>query len=355
LNTIEDRRSATDQGLEGLGSLSQEALDRFIYIVGSARSGTSVLFDAIGVHDDILALPGMTHFMNQVWRYRHKVHMRLLRQIFRLPGFYDESEVLSLLEKGTGMELKRYIDEALVSRDLRRMWQVYPVVYALDKKNKKKASGIRAWADKANDFYSVEKVAQAFPKGKFVFIVRDPRGAVSSLAKRMAVKEEYSFEARIDHVKVIEAAISWRRMTQRILRFAKTHSERSKVIRMEDFLTSPSRTLNDIFRLVEVEPLPEEKLQARLSQLSYGASNNPDQRGTGIHKEPLERWKNILTEEHETIVKKIAAKTAERLGYPIEGTAALGIAQALRVIPSWNQRLTVFAKWLYLQSSEILL
>lgn len=355
LNSREDIGSMGHQKLDGFGSLSQGALDRFIYIIGSARGGTSVLFDAIGVHDEILALPGMTHFMNQVWRYRHKVHMRLLRQIFRLPGFYDETEVVSLLEKGIGRELKRYIAEALDSRDLKRMWQVYPVVYALDMRNNKKPGEIKGWADKANDFYGVERVAQAFPKGKFVFIVRDPRGAVSSLAKRMAVKEEFTFEARIDGVKVIEAAISWRRMTQQILHFAKRYPERSMVIRMEDFLTAPTKTLSDIFQLVGVDPVPEEKLQVRLSQLSYGASNNPDQRGTGIHKEPMDRWKSVLTEDHEGIIQKFAGKTASKIGYEIHGKPALRISQALRVIPSWRQRLNVFAKWLYLQTSEIIL
>ena len=75
---------------ETFGSLSADALDRFVYIVGMARGGTTVVRDAIDVHDQVLVLPGMTHFMNQVWRYRKRVHQRLLNQIFRLPAFYRE-------------------------------------------------------------------------------------------------------------------------------------------------------------------------------------------------------------------------------------------------------------------------
>lgn len=345
------------EGRHRLGSLSKGALDHFIYIIGSARGGTSVLFDAIGLHDQILALPGMTHFMNQVWRYRNTVHMRLLRQVFRLPGFYDEAEVVGNLDKMSGIELKRYIDKAMNSRDLKKMWQIYPVVYALDKKNQKDPSRITGWADKANDFFGVGRVAKAFPNGKFVFIVRDPRGAVSSLAKRMAVKKEFTFEAGIDDGKVIEAAISWSRMTQRLLHFIKAHPERSILIRLEEFLSNPVVSLNGIFQFTIGTAMSEDVLRQRLDHISYGTSHLPGDMGKGIRLEPIERWKNVLTKNQEEIITSLTGRTAAKAGYPLGRVSSpgRGLCHIIHCIPSAKRKAIVFAKVLFLKAFDALI
>lgn len=347
----------TREDLDELGSLSEGALDHFIYIVGSARGGTSVLLDAIGVHDEILALPGMTHFMNQVWRYRKKVHMRLLRQIFRLPGFYDEVGVVKSLEEAKGRKLRRYIDEAMDSRDLKKMWQIYPVVYGLDKRNQKSPIEIRGWADKANDFYGVSRVARAFPEQKFVFIVRDPRGAVSSLAKRMAVKVEHTFEVEIDNAKVIETAISWRRMTQRLLRFRKVYPERCVLIRLEDFLSNPVGSLNDIFEFTVGKRMPEDVLRRRLGDLAYGTSHHPGDLGKGIHQDPIERWRKVLKGEQQEIIHFLTGRTGPKAGYTSEreGASGVGLSNVIQCIPSTKRKVIVLSKILFLSVFETLI
>jgi len=342
--------------IEGTSTLSHQALDHLIYIIGSARGGTSVLFDALGVHDGILALPGMTHFMNQVWRYRKRVHMRLLRQIFRLPGFYDEPGVVQSLEEEKGRRLSQYIDEALDSRDLKKMWQIYPLVYGLDRRNKKNPDEIRAWADKANDFYGVSSVAGAFPEGKFIFVLRDPRGAVASLAKRMAVKEAHTFQAAIDNSKVIEAAISWRWMTQRILHFQKTHPEKCFLIKLEDFLSNPVVSLNDIFEFTIDKKLPEDILSRRLDALAYGTSHQAGVLGKGIQQEPIERWRKMLGERQLGIVEALTGKTAQKAGYLVEAAKAISpIKAVLKSIPGSKRKLLNIAKIAYLQVYETLI
>lgn len=342
--------------LEDTPTLSHHALDHLIYIVGSARGGTSVLFDALGVHDEILALPGMTHFMNQVWRYRKKVHMRLLRQIFRMPGFYDEQEVAQGLGEEKGRKLRQYIDKALDSRDLKKMWQIYPIVYSLDKRNSKDPRKIIAWADKANDFYGLSRVAGAFPQGKFVFVLRDPRGAVSSLAKRMAVKEAHTFQAAIDTPKIIEAAISWRWMTQRILRFKKVHPDKCFLIKLENFLSNPVVSLNGLFEFTADRKVPEDILSQRLGSLKYGTSHQAGVLGQGVRQEPIERWRKVLGERQSAIVEALTGKTARKAGYFVEGAKGLSpMTTVLESIPGSKRKMLNMAKIAYLQVYETLL
>ncbi|MDY7034754.1 MAG: sulfotransferase, partial [Thermodesulfobacteriota bacterium] len=252
--------------IDQFNSLSKEALNRFIYIIGAARGGTTIIRNAIGLHDNILMLPGMTHFMNQVWRYRKKVHNRLLRQIFRMPPFYGESEALKSLSERS--DFNKHLDGTLKGHNLRHMWQIYPLVYGLDKKNTKRPDQILCWGDKANDFYGIETVRRYFPKGKFIFVVRDPRAAVLSLARRALRKEEHRIVAEVDEVKLIEASIHWRNMIQRMAYFSGRHPDRTIIVKFEDFLMTPEATLNRIFRFTVGVPMDHDVIEKRLRGLS---------------------------------------------------------------------------------------
>jgi hypothetical protein len=348
--------SGVDKNAQDLGSLSQEALDRLIYVIGMARGGTSVLRDAIAIHPRVLALPGMTHFMNQVWRYRHTVHLRLLKQIFRLPEFYREEEVIQSLDEEKGRALRGAIDDALNSRDLKRMWPIYPLVYALDRQNEKAIGEVSCWLDKANDFYGVEEVARSFPESKFVLILRDPRGAVSSLAKRAAIKETYRLEAPADDAGVAEAAISWRRMTQQMLRFKKNHPSRSLLVRFEDFVGAPNQTLNAIFQFIGNMALPEDLLDSGAKQLAYGTTHMPGKQGTGVKQEPVERWRKMLGDEQVKLIEGLTGKTALKAGYPVGGRGSVeAIRTILKVVPGSKRKARNIAKIAYLQAYETLI
>jgi hypothetical protein len=341
--------------VETVGSLSSEALSRFVYIIGMARGGTTVLRDAIAIHDQVLVLPDMTHFMNQVWRYRNKVHQRLLNQIFRMPTFYREEEVIQGLDEERRQNLQRYIDEALNSRDLDRMWSVYPVVYGLDKKNPKDPQAVLFWADKANDFYAVDAVAEHFPKGKFIFVVRDPKGAVSSLAKRAAVKESRSFDAAPDITKIVEACISWRRMTQQMLYFRKKYPQRTLLVKFEEFLSSPGPALNQIFQFVLGGALQESLLSERLGHVAYGTSNVPTEGGKGIRKEPMERWKRSLGEREVKMVDRLTGRTALKAGYEAgRGGLLPGLREILEASTTMKHKAVILAKLTYLGAFEAL-
>lgn len=342
---------------DAIGSVSDKALENFIYILGTARGGTSILRDALGIHDEILVLPNMTHFMNQLWRYRNKVHGRLLRQILRLPRFYREMKVFADLEEGRSLSLQNHIRTALNSGDLKRMWQIYPLVYGLDQQNKKDLTGICAWADKANDFYRVGSVVRSFPQGKFIFLLRDPRGAVSSLAKKTVVKEKFSFNAPIENSKVIDASITWRRMTQRALFFAKRNAGRSLLVKLEDFLMSPAATMNNVFSFCIGKSVPEYIIMDRLGGMRYRTSHSPTDSGKGLSREPIDRWKKLLSSEQETIIRTLTAKTACKAGYRFEdgGASTSTFLEMMQMMPSVRQKLRTLVKMAYLGGFESLI
>lgn len=342
------------ESMNGSKSISPDALEHLVYVIGSARGGTTVLREALGIHDQILMLPGMTHFMNQVWRYRRRIHQRLLNQVFRLPGFYREDYVLRCLGDKERKDLERVISGALVSRDLKRMWQLYPLVYSMDPKCIKRPEKVLCWGDKANDFYQVGRVARCFPRGKFVFLVRDPRGAVSSLAKRMVAKETLGFNVPVAEEKLVEASISWRWMTLRMLSFKKRHPERAVLVRLEDFLSGPVETLNKLFVFILNRPMPEDMVRERLERIAYGSTNEPRDSGSGIRKEPIDRWRNFLSDGQVELINWLTGITARKVGYKIdEGPLTSERMRILMGVPSIKRRAVVVAKLLFLYMFEM--
>lgn len=342
--------------LEYFASIRSGALDHLIYVVGSARGGTSVFRDALDVHDSILMLPEMAHFLNQVWRYRSKVHQRLLRQIFRLPSFYREDDVLGGLPEEKRMQIRRYIDKALSDRDLRSMWQLYPLIYALDSKNHKKLDEIVAWGDKANDFFAVEEAAKAFPEGKFIMLLRDPRSVATSQARRALWKESYQRGKGVDDLKLIQACMSWRNMTQKMLRFAKKYQERTILVKFEDVIDEPEATLNKVFKFALGLPLDEELLKERLRRLTYGATNDPAEKDSGLSTKSLDRWKTLLTEEQEAMVERVAGAIARKAGYDLlRSGERISLPQVVGKAATMKGRGLLLFKIVYLRAREIFL
>jgi hypothetical protein len=346
----------TDQELRDIGSMGADGLERLIYSVGTVRGGSSVLMFAIGIHDQILSFPGPSHFMNQVWRYQGKVNQRLLQQIFRLPGFYHEKSVLGSLGDDKGRLLKRWINSALASGDLRRMFQIYPLVFALDKDNTKSPDGIRCWLDKANDAYQWSAVRRHFPKAKFVFITRDPRGAVSSIAKRTAIKSAWAFDEPVRREDLLTACLHWRNMMQRFLRFKAIHPECTLILRFEDFVRNPEATMNRLFEFVGVDRLEPETIRQRLAMLSYGASNIPSEMGTGISTKPLDRWKETLSDQDVNLLLRITHRTARKLGYDLRAPGrTTGLASIWWNVSGWRNRMVMWLKLGYLEFWEAVL
>ena len=295
---------------------SSDALDRLVYLIGPARGGTSIIHRSMNVHPNTLVLPNVSYFMQRVWRYRNKVHERLLHDILRMPGFWDNNALRSRLSEEQYSAHRQLVNAALASRDLAQLYKLYPLTYSLTGASGKDPGAVKVWHDKQNDWRYLDPLAKAFPKAKFIFVMRDPRSVALSGSLRVSAKAGEVAEAR-KRDDVVNVALYWRFLSQRCLDFAKGYPGRAIFVRFEDFMTSPVETMNRVFSFTMDAPMEEAALRTALATVRGGGTNVTSEY-TGVSTEPLARWKEALGAQEIDMIEVLTAPTARKLGYDIE-------------------------------------
>jgi hypothetical protein len=333
-----------------IGSLSKQALERLIYVVGSARGGTTLTKNVIGMHDNVISFGGPTHFLNHPWRHRSRVEERLWRVIFWLPVRRDEAR--ASLSGDRKEAYIQHLNQVLHRKDLRELYQLYPIVQALDPDETRDPGTAEAWLDKGNDFWGVDLLPRHFPQARFVFVVRDPRAAVASLAKRIADARPDT-ALKVEARDVITSAIYWRNLAQKELRFARRYPSQTVFFRYEDLVMSPFTVIPRLYDFLGLSPMPEDKLRNRLDDVIYGASLDSNERGAGLSTKPLERWRKSLSSDAAELVAAICEKTAQRLGYDIAANKHHQIRDIAGLMTGMSGRIATAAKLAYLELREI--
>lgn|GEM_PF-2019756 len=341
-----------DELLTTVGGPPREALDRLIYVVGSARGGTSITQAILAQHDSVIAMRGPSSFLNHVWRYRNKVHERLWRQLLWTPGYLRRAPVRDSLKGNRRDAFIKLINVAVSEKKLRDVYRLYPLVRALDPDESRDPGAMKAWLDKGNDFWGVRLLPEAFPQGRFVFVMRDPRGAVASLSKRFADLRADS-ELKVEPVDIITTAIYWRNLVREQLRFARSHAGQTILFRFEDLTRRPVELTQSLYDALGLPAVPKSEIARKLDKLAYGTSLENERSATGISTAPNERWKKKLDNESVALIASICGPSAKVLGYELPNRSVLsGFAAIFRHVPGSRQKLGLLAKLAYLTLTD---
>jgi hypothetical protein len=238
-----------------------------VFVIGSARSGTSVLALALAKH---------SHFWTS-------------GESYALFDLYGEGRAQSAHERATLLSRNSWFNEQAVGMD-----EFLAALGAgMDALFRSRSKG-RRWIDHTPHYVLMADVLAAmFPTARFVHIVRDGRRVVRSMVH---------FGSRLRTVDgtgflppwvgdFIEACRAWRRSVEAGLDFATRQPSRCLTVVNEQLVADAEEGFRKIFRFIDVpdEPAPANMFRTWRINSSFG----PDTKDSAAMRrllEPCEEW-----------------------------------------------------------------
>ena len=255
-------------------STSTDRTAKPIFIIGTQRSGTTLLRLMLDSHENI-AVGFESGFMLAV------------DHIKRLPGW----------NYGKNWYRRYGMDEEELNARIRDFYSGIFSDYAA-------ANGKARWGEKTPNLAPMAEMARIFPDAQFVCIVRHA-GAVASSLKRW----NYTFERAIDY---------WVESNRRIKRLApKLGTERVHVCRYEDLVSDPRAVLGDIMSFLD-EPWSDDLLRHHEIQTARGTPSSVEG-GTRVDRPvdagAIDQWRGQLSDAELAALSDAPKRLLKHFGY----------------------------------------
>jgi hypothetical protein len=180
--------------------------------------------------------------------------------------------------------------------------------------------GRERWGEKTpRHVYRIDELLSAFPQGKVVCLVRDPRAVVASYkdwhgaAGRRGVTETSELEADRERSRrsynAVLMSLLWRGVVRASFTALERHGpERVRIQRFERLAAAPEEEVRALCAWLELEFEPA-LLEIPVVNSSYATS------GAGVSSEPVERWRERLSPTEVGIVQSVCEPLLSQLGY----------------------------------------
>lgn len=302
--TSSDESSRTGTGSAVLNLSDAHAFEatempRPVFVVGMNGSGTTMLADCLGRHPDLYMFPHEFRLLPFYLRRDLRADARSREQARALADEIGRSKPLWHVNGRQPFVLQ----EARLSRT--DCASVIDGVF----RSFAEREGKRRWGEKSPmNVLHMELIASAYPRAKFVHIVRDGRDAAQS------------FHRRFGHVPS-ETVYRWKRVVREGVR--QGHSlgmERYLQIRYEDLTQQPERVLRRVCAFLDM-PFDERVLQASMRM----ADPNLLRAGARISHNSG-KWSRYFSAAEVRQHEALAGRQLKAMGYPVttEGDAEPG-------------------------------
>ncbi len=293
-----------------------------IFLIGFPRSGTTIIFEAFSVHEDL------AWFSNLLRKYPHLPSISLISRIASIQILRGSKQ--QLIPQSRIKEYIPFPDECYPVWE-RCCGRTFSYDYLIGQKatNEQKTSlhrtidavmrfhGKKRFAAKITGPGRIGFLDSLFPNALFVHIIRDPRAVVNSLlkVKFWAMSKGYNRPwwdnglspqdlltlARFGHSPIALAAVQWRR----VIESARLESEslpkgRYMEIKYEDFICDPHGRMEQILNHCRLAC--SKKVHAYMKRYSHFSDQNF-------------KYRNELSKEDQGIINTITDDCQCKLGY----------------------------------------
>ena len=270
---------------------------RFLFVGGCERSGTTLVQRVLSAHSRIAGGPELVF----TWR---------IAELFdRMRGSYPEEYAA---------RLARHYDEGELRRAFQRLLGGF-----FDKIAEGKPQALYLSEKTPSNVFAARTLLELFPDARFLHVLRDARDVVAShrdVAARLRARGRPAGRA-----------FGTRAVCARWRRAAATHfeladdaelGERYLLLRYEELVRQPRRTVDELFGFLGLEPeervlAPESVPQAESGTVVDGIWVTEEMAGRGFDESRVERWRRDLPTVPRLLASLLTAPLLHRLGYPV--------------------------------------
>tara|TARA_B100000925_G_C22006666_1_gene474016 strand:+ start:2092 stop:3117 length:1026 start_codon:yes stop_codon:yes gene_type:complete len=284
---------------------------RQIFIVGSSRSGTTMMGRILANHKDIFTFKEL-HFFGTIWTLSDNQKLTKKKQI-------DLMSLLLCIQNRGIFDKKEFADfsfqakQILKNKHYTNPMHIYK--FFLDTITKENAATISCEQTPKNLYY-IEEILNFFPEALIVNLVRDQRDVLLSQKNKwrrkfLGANKIPFFEALRSYINYhpITIARIWRSSLSYTSKF-KNH-KRVKVVKFEELLHSPRNVVEEVCKFLKIK-YSKDMLNVPL----IGSSTKYDSKINFIDKSKINNWKNGgLSKAEIYLSQKFSKDMMQEFGY----------------------------------------
>jgi hypothetical protein len=298
-----------------------------VFLLGIARSGTTLLQSLLDGHPQLLVDVADSHFYRWYKRYyrwldrlQHWYDSRekrvqyaeavMIDYIFNEPSHYYRDFLSHISISELKVQFLSFLDTS----------QGHPKDYlesyfhALGIAAGHLSARTRYWVDKTLSYeYLFYRYAQWWPTARFIYMVRDPRDIYTSYKKRDLKNNR--------PVTSIESfALMWGNSVRTLLDCQRMIApEKCYILRYEDLVYDPGQRMQSIAQFLDIEMLPGLlKPTKGFGRVPWGGNPESGKKQTGvIYQEAAHKWARSLEAQEIAKMESLLQREMEAVGYSL--------------------------------------
>jgi len=258
-----------------------------IFIVGSSRSGTTMMGRILGNHSSIFTFKEL-HFFGTIWTNHSESTLDRKQQIDLLSrllciqknGLFQQDNISDFNEKASAILVNKNVSNPL------SIFELFLAEITSDNKC------FIACDQTPKNMYYLNEILSYFPNAKVINMVRDQRDVLLSQKNKWkrrflgasAIPLSEAIRSYINYHPILSAKI-WNSSLEHTAKF--TNNSRVRVVRFEDLLVEPIRIVKELCQFLEID-FNQEMLKVPV----IGSSTQQDVKSQFlIDSSKKEKWK----------------------------------------------------------------
>jgi hypothetical protein len=276
----------------------KEEIDPF-FLIGSGRSGTTLLRTIVNQHPEV-CIPPESHgaLPNAVKQYYKGGENGWQRLVALSLGEFLRHKNFRLWET----DLQKNISELYeLQNEKHSLTAIINYIYA--EYIKKHKPGAKRWGDKTPfNTLRLKWVKKLYPKAKYIFVLRDPRAVASSFRKSEI------------NPSLKESALRWRASIKAFEKLEKESKNNTMLIKYEDLVIEPEVIIRKVcvFLNIDFQTIMLSERRAFSGDGTIAHHKNSQRK---INSTSLDKWRKLLSKEEIKSIEAITGLLMIKYGY----------------------------------------